>query len=84
MIENNYSILFNRETIDHNSPVSLNTEIPEELKWVSFMNILSGKDITKHDYIYEQNYIYCMQVLLLWHYEDMKYKQMQLAQQNNR
>ena len=79
MIEEQYSVLFNRTFVDNNK-ASLNTEIPSELKWISFMDKLSNKDITKHDYIYEQNYIYCLNTLTLWHYEDEQYRQMRLSQ----
>lgn len=85
MIANDYSVLFGRQNEgDELNINNLNTEIPSELKWISFMDRLSGKDITKHDNIYEQNYIYCLSTLTLWYYEDQYYKQVRLAQQNQK
>lgn len=85
MIEDNYSEVFNRRNDADKLNVSgLNSEIPGELKWIAFMDKLSAKDITKHNNIYEMNYIYCLNVLSLWHHEDKHYEQLRMSQQNSR
>ena len=38
--------------------------------WVSMVDRLSNSDITKHEQIYELNYIECLNVLAYWKEKD--------------
>ncbi len=38
--------------------------------WMSMIDRLSGSDITKHDLIYDRNYIECLNLLSYWHEKD--------------
>lgn len=43
--------------------------------WLSLIDRLSGGDITKHDLIYERNYIECLNLLSYWHERDKYFEQ---------
>lgn len=38
--------------------------------WMSMVDRLSNSDITKHDLIYDRNYIECLNLLSYWHEKD--------------
>lgn len=50
--------------------------------WVSMMDRLSNGDITKHDAIYERNYIECLNILSYWHEKDKYMEQMNNIKNN--
>jgi hypothetical protein len=50
--------------------------------WVSMMDRLSNGDITKHDAIYERNYIECLNILSYWHEKDRYMEQMNNIKNN--
>lgn len=39
-------------------------------KWIAMVDRLSAGDITKHDLIYERNYIECLNLLSYWKEKD--------------
>jgi hypothetical protein len=51
--------------------------------WVSMMDRLSNGDITKHDAIYERNYIECLNILSYWHEKDAYMEQMNNIKNNS-
>ncbi len=55
--------------------------IPQELSWIGMMDSLDQGDITRDDKIWETNYIYCLQKLLLWKYRDEAYEQQRKQQE---
>ena len=50
--------------------------------WLSMIDRLSNGDITKHDEIYEKNYIECLNMLSYWHEKDQYMEQMNNAKNN--
>lgn len=44
--------------------------IDSRWNWLSMIDRLSNGDITKHDLIYERNYIECLNLLSYWHEKD--------------
>ena len=50
--------------------------------WISMMDRLSNGDITKHDEIYERNYIECLNILSYWHEKDRYMEQMNNIKNN--
>jgi hypothetical protein len=38
--------------------------------WMSMVDRLSGGDITKHDLVYDRNYIECLNLLSYWKEKD--------------
>ena len=50
--------------------------------WVGMMDRLSNGDITKHDAIYERNYIECLNILSYWHEKDKYMEQMNNIKNN--
>lgn len=50
--------------------------------WVSMIDRLSNGDITKHDAIYERNYIECLNILSYWHERDKYMEQMNNIKNN--
>ena len=38
--------------------------------WMSMIDRLSGGDITKHDLVYDRNYIECLNLLSYWKEKD--------------
>ena len=49
---------------------AMNDDGIDKYKWVAFMDRLSGGDITKHDEVYERNYIECLNLLSNWKFRD--------------
>jgi hypothetical protein len=39
-------------------------------KWVAMIDRLSGSDITKHDLVYDRNWIECLNLISYWHERD--------------
>lgn len=50
--------------------------------WLSMVDRLSDGDITKHDAIYERNYIECLNLLSYWHEKDKYMEQMNNIKNN--
>jgi hypothetical protein len=50
--------------------------------WISMMDRLSNGDITKHDDIYDRNYIECLNMLSYWHEKDKYMEQMNNIKNN--
>lgn len=50
--------------------------------WLSMIDRLSNGDITKHDEIYERNYIECLNLLSYWHEKDKYMEQMNNIKNN--
>ena len=50
--------------------------------WISMMDRLSNGDITKHDEIYDRNYIECLNILSYWHEKDRYMEQMNNIKNN--
>jgi len=44
--------------------------IDDRWSWISMIDRLSDGDITKHEAIYEKNYIECLNLLSYWHEKD--------------
>lgn len=51
--------------------------------WLSMVDRLSNNDITKHDLVYERNYIECLNLLSYWHEKDQYMEEMNKQRQNN-
>jgi hypothetical protein len=45
-------------------------EIDPRFTWLSMVDRLSGGDLTKHDSIYERNWIECLNLLSFWNERD--------------
>ena len=45
-------------------------------RWIAYIDRLSGGDITKHDEVYERNYIECLNLLSYWLIRDKQIEQM--------
>lgn len=50
--------------------------------WVAMVDRLSNGDITKHDLVYERNYIECLNLLSYYHERDKYVEQMNNARNN--
>lgn len=50
--------------------------------WISMVDRLSNGDITKHDLVYERNYIECLNLLSFYHERDKYMEQMNNAKNN--
>ena len=50
--------------------------------WISMVDKLSNGDITKHDLVYERNYIECLNLLSFYHERDKYMEQMNNAKNN--
>ena len=50
--------------------------------WVAMVDRLSNGDITKHDLVYERNYIECLNLLSYYHERDKYVEQMNNAKNN--
>lgn len=48
----------------------MSIEIPKEYTWISMIDRLSNGDITKHDEVYDRNYIECLNLLSFWKVRD--------------
>lgn len=57
--------------------------IDNKWNWLSMVDRLSGGDITKHDLIYDRNYIECLNLLSYWHEKDKYMEQINQQRQNN-
>jgi hypothetical protein len=53
-------------------------------KWsyLSMIDRLSNGDITRHDLVYERNYIECLNLLSYWHEKDAYMEEMNRQRQN--
>jgi hypothetical protein len=58
--------------------------IDDRWSWLSMVDRLSDGDITKHDLIYERNYIECLNLLSYWHERDAYNEQMNKERQKIR
>jgi hypothetical protein len=50
--------------------------------WIAMVDRLSNGDITKHDLVYERNYIECLNILSYWHERDKYMEQMNNTKNN--
>ena len=50
--------------------------------WISMIDRLSNGDVTKHEEIYEMNYIQCLNILSYWHEKDKYMEQMNNIKNN--
>jgi hypothetical protein len=50
--------------------------------WISMIDRLSNGDITKHDEIYDRNYIECLNILSFWSERDRYMEQMNNIKNN--
>ncbi len=57
--------------------------IDNRWNWLSMVDRLSGGDITKHDLIYDRNYIEWLNLLSYWHEKDKYMEQINQQRQNN-
>ncbi len=57
--------------------------IDNRWNWLSMVDRLSGGDITKHDLVYDRNYIECLNLLSYWHEKDKYMEQINQQRQNN-
>jgi len=57
--------------------------IDERWGWLSMVDRLSSGDITKHENIYERNYIECLNLLSYWHEKDKYMEQMNNIKNNS-
>lgn len=75
----NFSPLFESGTKIEDKGMAT-AQIDERYTWVSMVDRLSGGDITKHDKVYEMNYIACLNLLSFWrerdNYQEQQNKQM--------
>ena len=84
MIRYEYEALFTRTATDEGAKIAdLNVSMPENMTWLSMIDRLSGGDITKHDFIYERNYIECLNLLSLWWYQDKYTNDIRKMNKNN-
>jgi len=51
-------------------------------RWVAYIDRLASGDITKHDIIYERNYIECLNLLSYWFVRDKQIEQMNKINNN--
>jgi hypothetical protein len=56
--------------------------IDEKWGWYSMIDRLSNGDITKHDLVYERNYIECLNLLSFYHERDKYMEQLNNAKNN--
>jgi hypothetical protein len=78
MIASNYEILFTRSTPAQENRVAVD-EMPAELNWIAMIDRLSNGDITKHNQIYETNYVECLNLMAYWHHRDKHIEQLNKA-----
>ena len=84
MIRIEYEALFTRTATDEGAKIAdLNVSMPDEMRWIAMIDRLSGGDITKHDLIYERNYIECLNLLSYWWYNDKYTNDIKKAYKNN-
>ena len=83
VIANQYEILFSRPSPAQVKRVVVD-EIPESLNWISFMDKLSNGDITKHELVYQTNYIESLNLMAWWHHRDKYTEQMNRLQNKSR
>lgn len=57
--------------------------IDSKWSWLSMVDRLSNGDITKHDLVYERNYIECLNLLSYWHEKDKYMEEINKQRQNN-
>jgi hypothetical protein len=58
--------------------------IDEKWGWYSMIDRLSNSDVTKHDLVYERNYIECLNILSYWHEKDQYMEEMNKQRQNKK
>jgi len=59
-------------------------EMPEELNWMAFIDRLADGDITKHEKVYNINYIEALNLMAYWHHRDKYIAQMNKAINNKK
>lgn len=66
----NYHILYEGGT-------STSVTMDPVWNWISMVDRLANGDITKHEQIYETNYIECLNLLAFWSYKDKYHQQIE-------
>lgn len=63
MINERYKPLFKGEAV---SKAAASVSIDDRYTWIALVDRLSNGDITKHNEIYDKNYIECLNLLAFW------------------
>jgi hypothetical protein len=66
--------LFNKSTKEDNLALG-QVSIDARWGWLAMVDRLSNGDITKHDEVYQRNYIECLNLLSYWYERDKFYEQ---------
>jgi hypothetical protein len=74
MITKQYAPLFKGEKSSSREAASVT--IDDRYTWIALVDRLSGGDITKHNEIYQKNYIECLNLLAFWRELDNYKKEM--------
>jgi hypothetical protein len=77
-----YEILFSRPSPSEQSRVSVD-RMPDELNWIGMVDRLTNGDITKHDEVYQRNYIECLNLLSYWYERDKYFEQQNEVRKNS-
>lgn len=75
MIAEQYRGLMNRGTKVSDRNQIQNASIDDRWCWLAMVDRLSKGDITKHERIYELNYIECLNLLSYWNERDRYYEE---------
>jgi hypothetical protein len=78
IISINYDILWSRSSPAQENRVAVD-EMPEDLNWIAMVDKLAGGDITKHNQIYDINYVECLNLMAYWHHRDKHIEQINKA-----
>jgi len=57
---------------EDNMMAALNDNGGDRYKWIAMIDRLSGGDITKHDEVYDRNYIETLNLLAYWKFRDQQ------------
>ena len=66
---------------DNGMAHGMNDDQSHKYRWIAFMDRLSDGDITKHDKVYERNYLETLNLLSYWKIRDQA---QEMAQKMNR
>jgi len=68
MINDEYSNLFTSKRSKSSEIGQI--EVNNKYGWLALIDRLSNGDITRHDAVYDMNYVYCLNVLGYWYERD--------------
>ena len=74
VIQREYKGLFSRSVESEDRGIS-QVSIDKRWSWLAMVDRLANGDITKHDEIFERNYIECLNLLSYWHERDLYMKE---------